>query len=40
MLILIGEEGVWTQMAENDRKTLRYTFLDVFLKEKAEYEVY
>ena len=40
MLILVGEEGVWTQMAENDRKTLRYTLLDVFLKEKAEYEIY
>ncbi len=38
MLILVGDEGVWTSMAENDRKTLRYTLLDVFLKEKAAYE--
>ncbi len=36
MLILVGDEGVWTAMAENDRKILRYTLLTTFLKEKAE----
>ncbi len=40
MLILVGDEGVWTAMAENDRKTLRYTLLDVFLKEKYQYEAF
>ncbi len=40
MLILVGDEGVWTDMAENDRKTLRYTLLDVFLKEKYQYEAF
>ncbi len=38
MLILVGDDAVWCQMAENDRKTLRYTLLSIFLKEKAEYE--
>ena len=38
MLILVGDEAVWRAMAENDRKTLRYTLLDVFLKEKYDYE--
>ncbi len=33
MLILVGDEAVWTQMAENNRKTLRYTLLGEFLKE-------
>ena len=36
MLIIVGDEGVWTAMAKNDRKTLRYTLLTEFLKEKAE----
>ncbi len=40
MLILVGDESVWTAMAENDRKTLRYTLLNTFLKEKAEYGYY
>ncbi len=39
MLILVGDEKVWVAMAENDRKTLRYTLLDVLLKEKSNYEI-
>lgn len=35
MLILVGDESVWEAMAENDRKTLRYTLLQNFLKENA-----
>ena len=31
MLILVGEQKVWNEMAENDRKTLRYTLLKSFL---------
>ena len=38
MLVLVGDEAVWSQMAENDRKTLRYTLLAEFLREKANYE--
>ena len=38
MLVLVGDEAVWHQMAENDRKTLRYTLLAEFLREKANYE--
>lgn len=33
MLILVGHEEVWYEMAENDRKTLRYTMLKHFIKE-------
>lgn len=33
MLILVGDESVWKEMAENDRKTLRYTLLKIFLQE-------
>ncbi len=40
MLILVGDENVWVAMAQNDRKTLRYTLLNEFLKEKTEYENY
>ena len=40
MLILVGNEDVWIAMAKNDRKTLRYTLLNILLKEKAEYENY
>ena len=32
MLILVGSEAVFTQMAENDRKTLRYTLLKDFFQ--------
>ncbi len=35
MLILVGDESVWDGMVENDRKTLRYTSLQYFLKENA-----
>lgn len=35
MLILVGDEAVWDGMVENDRKTLRYTALQKFLKESA-----
>lgn len=34
MLILVGSEAVFTQMAENDRKTLRYTLLKDFFNEQ------
>lgn len=34
MLIIVGEERVWQEMAENDRKTLRYTMLKTFLEER------
>ncbi len=40
MLILVGDESVWYAMAENDRKTLRYTLLTEFLKEKSQYGFY
>lgn len=36
MLILVGEERIWREMAENDRKTLRYTLLKTFLQESNE----
>lgn len=35
MLILVGQSRVWNEMAENDRKTLRYTLLQTFLTEEA-----
>lgn len=35
MLIIVGDENIWHQMAENDRKTLRYTMLKTFLEESA-----
>jgi exodeoxyribonuclease V alpha subunit len=35
MLILVGDEAVWDGMVENDRKTLRYTLLQSFLKENS-----
>lgn len=39
MLIIVGKEKIWNEMAENDRKTLRYTMLKVFLErgENSEY---
>ncbi len=33
MLVCVGSEKIWNSMAENDRKTLRYTLLEYFLKE-------
>ncbi len=36
MLILVGDRQIWMQMAENDRRTLRYTLLKTFLTEKRE----
>jgi len=35
MLILVGSESVWEEMAANDRKTLRYTMLKTYLLEAA-----
>ncbi len=35
MLILVGDNMIWQNMAENDRKTLRYTLLGHFLKEAS-----
>ena len=35
MLILVGDEGVWQAMVKNDKKTLRYTALQKFLKDNA-----
>lgn len=35
MLILVGSESVWNEMAANDRKTLRYTMLKNYLTEAA-----
>ncbi len=40
MLVLTGDEGIWHQMAENDRKTLRYTLLEAFLKEHRKNEIF
>ncbi len=40
MLILVGDEAVWVAMAENDRKTLRYTLLKTFLEEKNNNEIF
>lgn len=31
MLIVVGDEGIWYEMAANDRKTLRYTMLETYL---------
>ncbi|MBQ4120290.1 MAG: ATP-dependent RecD-like DNA helicase [Clostridia bacterium] len=33
LLVLVGSKAVWDKMAENNRKTLRYTLLSAFLKE-------
>ncbi len=35
MLILVGDTAIWDSMAQNDRKTLRYTLLGYFLKEAS-----
>ena len=31
MLICVGEQSIWNEMAANDRKTLRYTLLKNFI---------
>ena len=38
LLIVVGQEEVWRQMAANDKKTLRYTLLREFLKENERFE--
>ena len=38
MLIPVGNTAVWESMAQNDRKTLRYTLLAHFLKETFKIE--
>ena len=35
MLILVGDIAIWENMAQNDRKNLRYTLLGHFLKEAS-----
>lgn len=35
MLICVGSQGIWNEMAVNDRKTLRYTLLKEFLKRES-----
>lgn len=39
MLIAVGNERIWQEMADNDKKTLRYTLLKSFINdgEKREY---
>ncbi len=38
MLIIVGDKQVWDIMANNDKKTLRYTLLSQFIKENNLYE--
>ena len=38
MLIIVGDTKVWDIMANNDKKTLRYTLLSQFIKENNLYE--
>ncbi len=40
MLILVGDEAIWDAMVENDKKTLRYTTLQKFLKDKINDELF
>ena len=35
MLIVVGSEHIWDEMAGNDRKTLRYTMLKTYLQKGA-----
>ena len=35
MLVVVGSKAIFNQMAENDRKTLRYTMLKEFLNENS-----
>ncbi len=39
MLIAVGSEDVWEEMAANDRKTLRYTMLKTFIEEGKSREM-
>ncbi len=36
MLILVGSEAVWEEMAANDRKTLRYTMLKTYITDAVK----
>ncbi len=38
LLIMVGSKDIWSNMAQNDRKTLRYTLLQHFLKENLSDE--
>ena len=38
LLVLVGSREVWNNMAQNDRKTLRYTLLQHFLKGRLRNE--
>lgn len=40
LLVAVGSEEIWREMAANDKKTLRYTMLKQFLKEDSAYEQY
>jgi len=39
MLIIVGQESIWDEMAANNRKTLRYTLLKYFLEEGSRCEM-
>ena len=39
MLILVGNESVWDEMAANDRKTLRYTMLKKYITDGVNNEL-
>ncbi len=36
LLIIVGSQKIWSDMVANDRKTLRYTWLESLLKEKSK----
>lgn len=40
MLILVGNDAIWDNMVENNRKTLRYTLLQKFLKDSLNNEAF
>ena len=40
MLIAVGSEAVWQEMADNDRKTLRYTMLRYFIDQGERREFF
>jgi exodeoxyribonuclease V alpha subunit len=40
LLIMVGSKDVWNNMAQNDRKTLRYTMLQHFLKDNLRDEIF
>ncbi len=39
MLIVVGQESIWNRMAENDKKTLRYTLLKHFLEKMGKNDI-